>query len=728
MNFWRATEILGKRKWLILFSVMVAAVLTAGATRLVGSKWVGTVRLVVPQNSAIVRTPGAAGSTEDASGEGLAGQEALKGQIAVYTAVVKSRSVIEPVFAKLGVTELPKDFLRHIEITASGPRLYELSVTDTTPARAKSLANAIAEQFVERYRSLNSEQSEKGLEILKEQMQLANVKLVSLRSRYDKYRGDHQIAGTLNNNLELALTRLKDNRQKADETTQRLAEAQAQLQAMEGQPLPKGKVPAPPPVNIAAVQLGKELKAAEQHLTELRSRYTESWPEVKKAVEKRDDIKGRLEIATSSFTGTAAAAENSLVSPEAIRLLRKNDIEQNIAGYAAKLNALNASITAAQAQVDLLKGVDGSMNTLTNDITEQADIRNALAGRLSRAQMQLDVSHAQNPIEIMDSVNDFNPPMNTTQGRTLKLTLIGALCALVLSSAIVLSLDSVDRRLKTVTEAEFILPVKMVAAIPQHMGKVTYELMARATELQPQSLHAEAFRFLGMHVLNQVPPMRSIMVLSAKAEQGSTTSLVNLGITLAQAGKRVILVDANVRTPELHQAFTLNNTFGFTDLLRSPNRKAIEKALHSTSVANLQVVTSGATPSNAWELFRSPSLLELSDRLHEQADYVLYDTPSALIFTDAYNMAPVVDGAFLCVRAFQLLTGSEERILDLVKAADVTMMGGIMTDVPASVIQGFQNYQHYYASASDDSINMDDGQTATLDQPLIAIEKGSAED
>jgi capsular exopolysaccharide synthesis family protein len=728
MNFWRASEILGKRRWLILFSVLVAAVLTGGATRLVGSKWVGTVRLVVPQNAAMVRTSSATSSTEDASGEGMAGQEALKSQIAVYTAVVKSRSVIEPVFAKLGVTELPNDFLRHIEITASGPRLYELSVTDSTPLRAKALANAIAEQFVEKYRSLSSDQSEKGAAILKEQMQATNVKLANLRARYDKYRGDHQIAGTLNNNLELALTRLKDNRQKADETTQRLAEAEAQLRTMEGQPLPKGKIPAPPAVNIAAVQLAKELDAAEKHVTELRSRYTESWPEVKKAVEKRDDIKSRLEIAASTPTGTTAAPENTMLSPETVHLLRKNEIEQNIAGYAAKLNALNGSITAAQAQADLLKGVDGAMNTLTNDITEQTDIRNALAGRLSRAQMQLDVSHAQNPIEIMDSVNDFNPPLNITQGRTLKLTVIGALCALLLSSAIVLALDSVDRRLKTVTEAEFILPVKMVAAIPQPMGKVTYELMARATELQPQSLHAEAFRFLGMHVLNQKTPMRSIMVLSAKAEQGSTTSLVNLGISLAQAGKRVILVDANIRTPELHQAFTLENTFGFTDLMASPTERAIDKALHRTSVANLQVVTSGATPANAWEMFRSPNLLELSDRLHEQADYVLYDTPSALMFTDALNMAAVVDGAFLCVRAFQPLTGSEERILDLLKEANVTMMGGIMTDVPASVIRGFDNYQHYYAAGIDQSISMADGQTITLEKPLIAIEKGSAED
>ncbi len=189
------------------------------------------------------------------------------------------------------------------------------------------------------------------------------------------------------------------------------------------------------------------------------------------------------------------------------------------------------------------------------------------------------------------------------------------------------------------------------------------------------------------------------MVLSAKAEQGSTTTVTNLGITLAQAGKRVIIVDANVRTPELHQVFQTPNDFGFTDLLNNPDAETLERALHATSIRNLNVIPSGPQPVNPWELFRSDNLKLVSQTLHQIADYVIYDTPSALLFTDALNLAPVVDAAFLCVRALEPLSGSEQRLVELLEEANVTVLGSVINHVPTAVLEGYTNYQHYYAPA-----------------------------
>ena len=123
------------------------------------------------------------------------------------------------------------------------------------------------------------------------------------------------------------------------------------------------------------------------------------------------------------------------------------------------------------------------------------------------------------------------------------------------------------------------------------------------------------------------------------------------------------------------------------------------RALRPTSVQNLEVITSGPAPNNPWELFRSPNLSHVSQKLHERADYVLYDTPSALLFTDALNLAPVVDAAFLCVRALEPLTGAEQRLTDLLQQADVNVLGSVLNHVPATVVEGYHNYQHYYGPA-----------------------------
>jgi capsular exopolysaccharide synthesis family protein len=360
--------------------------------------------------------------------------------------------------------------------------------------------------------------------------------------------------------------------------------------------------------------------------------------------------------------------------------------------------SLDKTIGEVEAEVNKYKGMGNPLAILASDLVGQSEARASLAQRVNNAHLALDGAARQDPMVILESVSAFNPPVNATAGRTKKLVLLASLCALILSSALVFALDSVDRRLKTVSEAEHALPARVLAVIPQPVETVSYAALARTTELNPQSLQSEAYRFLGMHLLSaQFPQIRSLMVLSAKAEQGSTTTITNLGITLAQAGRRVVLVDANIRTAELHHVFGIPNQIGFTDLLQSPDAETFAQALRPTSVPNLSVITSGSVPHNPWELFRSPTVLEVSQRLQERADYVLYDTPSALIFTDALNLAPVVDAAFLCVRAQEPLTGAEQRLTELLEQANVPVLGSVLNDVSVSLLEGYHNYQHYYA-------------------------------
>src|SRR6185437_16230124 len=98
---------------------------------------------------------------------------------------------------------------------------------------------------------------------------------------------------------------------------------------------------------------------------------------------------------------------------------------------------------------------------------------------------------------------------------------------------------------------------------------------------------------------------------------------------------------------------------------------------------------SGMKPENPWEVFRSDSIRSVSDYLHELADFVLYDTPSTLVFTDALNLAPVVDAAFLCVRAQEPLTGTEEGLVKLLEQSNVKVLGCVINDVPASIDTGY---------------------------------------
>jgi capsular exopolysaccharide synthesis family protein len=327
----------------------------------------------------------------------------------------------------------------------------------------------------------------------------------------------------------------------------------------------------------------------------------------------------------------------------------------------------------------------------------QEGVRDAIFARLDAAESAVDGAARQFPLAVLNPAGPLNQALNKTAGRTEKLLILAALGSFIAICTLLIGLDSIDRRLRTVGQAQLQLPTRLLAAIPQQAPGKGYIEIARMTELQPRSLASESYRFLGLHLLSQHnPEIRSLMVLAAKAEQGSTTTITNLGITLAQAGKRVIIVDANIRTTELHKVFELPNLHGYTDLLRDPTEETLAQAMQATSTPGLMVITCGIVPDNPWQLFRSENIRHASALMHRHADFVLYDTPSSLIFTDALNLAPVVDSAILCVRAQEALTGTEERLIQLLEEANVRVIGSVLHDVPVNQMEGYQNYQLYY--------------------------------
>jgi len=145
--------------------------------------------------------------------------------------------------------------------------------------------------------------------------------------------------------------------------------------------------------------------------------------------------------------------------------------------------------------------------------------------------------------------------------------------------------------------------------------------------------------------------------------------------------------------------FGLENEAGFATLLQRPDASTLETVLRPTSISSLRVISSGPGSENPWELLRSENLIHVAHRLRDLADYVIYDTPSALAFTDALNLAPAVDAALLCVRALEQPSGAEQKLVELLEQSDVTVLGSVLNDVPASVLESYQNYQRYYPPA-----------------------------
>ena len=212
---------------------------------------------------------------------------------------------------------------------------------------------------------------------------------------------------------------------------------------------------------------------------------------------------------------------------------------------------------------------------------------------------------------------------------------------------------------------------------------------------------AEAYRALRANIsFSSIDrPVKTILVTSAAPREGKTTTVINLGIILAQAGSRVVIVDADFRRPSLH------HIFGFL-----PNGKKVLPGLSNLIVGNSSIedvrlpsgfarvglVPAGIMPPNPNELISSQRMKSVIAELSEDVDYVLIDSPPCVLYSDAFLLAPLTDGVLYVVRSGSQDKAAQRRVQRQLQQTKARMLGVVFND--AEVEESGGSYSYYYAS------------------------------
>jgi protein-tyrosine kinase len=211
----------------------------------------------------------------------------------------------------------------------------------------------------------------------------------------------------------------------------------------------------------------------------------------------------------------------------------------------------------------------------------------------------------------------------------------------------------------------------------------------------PNSRLAESYRSIRTALLlsSADNPVKTIAVTSAMPGEGKTVSVANLAVTLAQSGKTVLVVDADLRRPCQHRLFKIKNTFGLTTYLT--DSVPVKDVVKSTEVPNLFVVNAGPIPPNPAELLGSDKMTRFIRMMSEESDFVLFDLPPMLDISDALVLGAKVDGVVLVVwgdkTSREALKKTSER-LDMLK---VRTIGVIINNVNMPR-QGAYYYKDHY--------------------------------
>lgn len=189
-------------------------------------------------------------------------------------------------------------------------------------------------------------------------------------------------------------------------------------------------------------------------------------------------------------------------------------------------------------------------------------------------------------------------------------------------------------------------------------------------------------------LLTRVEGCRVIAVSSAQAQDGKTTNSVNLAISFSQLGKKVLLIDADLRRPTIAKKLKIENTDGLSGILAgfaTPDKAILQMN------ANFSVLPSGAIPPNPSELLASLEFQSLIEEFKKSYDYIIIDTAPVGIVSDALSVGIISNGVLVVVKARSTTYADFERVSDSLKFAGITLLGAIING--AEVKEYYPNYR-----------------------------------
>jgi polysaccharide biosynthesis transport protein len=570
--------------------------------------------------------------------------------------------------------------VKEVRLPIKETRLIELTFGHSNPHMAAKIVNKIAETFVRLNIQRKTDNNKSTGDILQQRVADLQTQIKQQETQLLDYAKNHQILSldAAQNTVVERLTNL--NRQLLEAENERKVSEAAYQAAL-----------APGAADALAIGNAREANDAETRLSQLVQRraqlmvdFTAQWPEVK-------EIDNQIATLEQQLAQTRSRASNVVLT----------NLGTHYRQTMARERALRASFNQQRSETLAQNEAAVNYRILQQEIETS---RGLLEGMLQRSkENEAALASMRNNIHVNDYAVIPNAPVGP---KRLLFTGVAFAFALLIGIGIAVLLGYLDDSFRSADDLERTLNLRAIAAIPTTNGKrLSTSLGATDSELllEPSDPlpFREAYRQLRTSMLlsSRQSGMKSMLVTSSMPGEGRTTIAVNTALSLARTGALVLIIDADLRKPNLHTVFDLDNQNGLTTLLTDgfDERDPLRFIQHSER--RVGVLTSGPIFEDSAELLGTGPMRNLVESLERIYDYIIIDSPPIGYFTDAVLVSSMVDRVALVVDSYQSTRETVRRSYQLLQDAGAPTLGIVLNNVKEPRYKLRQYSNQIYAEA-----------------------------
>jgi capsular exopolysaccharide synthesis family protein len=549
--------------------------------------------------------------------------------------------------------------------------LVDITVYSGDKNEAAQIANAIANAYHDYRLERHQQQTLGGIKVLKEKYQAEDDQIKVMRDEVDNLRKELRIVDEDPQSFVPTPTLTQDQLRQYNDTMMdgetrynRLKEQLDQLKALPTDklrdvlPALEGQTP-----DSELSDLLAKLHEAQQDFVTKTNDYSPANPDVIRVQSMITEVNQEI---NDRVAGIMASMENNLNTEKAALDTLKQEV--------------NDAIQKDREEAVRSQPYWEEKRALAN----LEDFHKLLAARIESEQIDVDIPKTS-VVEITQVAEPGKDPVRPN--KPLNITL-GLIFGLIVGVGLAFFIEYLDTSVKTIDDVERAFQAPVLGVIPQNVGILLDE--------GPESRYAEAYRVLRTNIMfaRKDEALTAIVVVSAGAGEGKSTTTLNLATVFAQAGMRVLIVDSDLRRPTLHKLFHVANDIGLTNYLLKQN--TLEEVIQTTSVPMLHFMASGKLPSSSMSILNSTQMKQMIADLKQRYDFVFFDSPPILGVSDASVLASEVDIVIQVIQYRRYPQPMNLRAKQVIEKVGGTFLGIVLNNINMSQDESYYYYSGYY--------------------------------